>query len=160
MKPAIPFSRYEQGLEDYEEAVARVDKMKEQQQEDAFGGWSNILSLFSVLNSAWNKVSTEANNRENNPMPTNARADSRNARQLRSTEDETLKGISSLIHIFFIFLANVSNNSIDNTKFFKTENNSTEIAEGRYIKGDPLKGYYDFVITEGSYKFWAAFQVN
>lgn len=40
------------------------------------------------------------------------------------------------------------------------ENNSTEIAEGRYIKGDPLKGYYDFVITEGSYKFWAAFQVN
>lgn len=50
--------------------------------------------------------------------------------------------------------------TINNTKFFETENNSTEIAEGRYIKGDPLKGYYDFVITEGSYKFWAAFQVN
>lgn len=38
-------------------------------------------------------------------------------------------------------------------------NNSTEVAEGRYIKGDPLRGYYDFIITEGSYKFWAAFQV-
>lgn len=37
---------------------------------------------------------------------------------------------------------------------------STDVGEGRYIKGDPLKGYYDFVITEGSYKFWAAFQVR
>lgn len=34
------------------------------------------------------------------------------------------------------------------------------VGEARYIKGDPLKGYYDFVITEGSYKFWAAFQVK
>lgn len=35
------------------------------------------------------------------------------------------------------------------------------IAEGRaFIQGDPLKGYYDFIITEGSYKFWAIFQVN
>lgn len=37
---------------------------------------------------------------------------------------------------------------------------SSDVGEGRYIKGDPLKGYYDFVITEGSYKFWAAFQVS
>lgn len=37
---------------------------------------------------------------------------------------------------------------------------SSDVGEGRYIKGDPLKGYYDFVITEGSYKFWAAFQVR
>ncbi|XP_017155472.1 nucleolar and coiled-body phosphoprotein 1 [Drosophila miranda] len=36
----------------------------------------------------------------------------------------------------------------------------TDVGEGRYIKGDPLNGYYDFVITEGSYKFWAAFQVG
>ncbi|KAH8298052.1 hypothetical protein KR018_005260 [Drosophila ironensis] len=36
----------------------------------------------------------------------------------------------------------------------------TDVGEGRYIKGDPLKGYYDFVITEGSYKFWAVFQVG
>lgn len=32
-------------------------------------------------------------------------------------------------------------------------------SEARYIKGDPLKGYYDFIITEGSYKFWAVFQL-
>uniref|UniRef100_A0A182PWV1 Uncharacterized protein n=1 Tax=Anopheles epiroticus TaxID=199890 RepID=A0A182PWV1_9DIPT len=31
--------------------------------------------------------------------------------------------------------------------------------EGRYIKGDPLNGYYDFIISEGSYKFWAVFQL-
>lgn len=37
---------------------------------------------------------------------------------------------------------------------------SSDVGEGRYIKGDPLKGYYDFVITEGSYKFWAVFQVS
>ncbi|XP_055907831.1 myb-like protein AA [Eupeodes corollae] len=41
-----------------------------------------------------------------------------------------------------------------------SSSSSTAIAEGRYIKGDPLKGYYDFVITEGSYKFWAVFQVG
>lgn len=35
----------------------------------------------------------------------------------------------------------------------------TATEQGRYIKGDPLNGYYDFVITEGSYKFWVAFQV-
>lgn len=40
------------------------------------------------------------------------------------------------------------------------DQDSTNVGEGRYIKGDPLKGYYDFVITEGSYKFWAAFQVS
>jgi hypothetical protein len=40
--------------------------------------------------------------------------------------------------------------------------NTTEraVEEGRYIKGDPLNGYYDFVITEGSYKFWVVFQVS
>jgi hypothetical protein len=45
-------------------------------------------------------------------------------------------------------------------------NNSTamvataDVGEGRYIKGDPLNGYYDFLINEGSYKFWAVFQVS
>lgn len=42
----------------------------------------------------------------------------------------------------------------------QTPTASTDVGEGRYIKGDPLKGYYDFVITEGSYKFWAVFQVS
>ncbi|ETN64764.1 hypothetical protein AND_003483 [Anopheles darlingi] len=33
------------------------------------------------------------------------------------------------------------------------------VTGGRYIKGDPLNGYYDFVISEGSYKFWVVFQL-
>lgn len=41
-----------------------------------------------------------------------------------------------------------------------TETDRKSISDAKYIKGDPLKGYYDFVITEGSYKFWAVFQVN
>lgn len=46
--------------------------------------------------------------------------------------------------------------------YFKDGSNTTEraVEEGRYIKGDPLNGYYDFIITEGSYKFWVVFQVS
>jgi hypothetical protein len=58
------------------------------------------------------------------------------------------------------------NHDVDNDseyKNFNNNNNSTEVAaveEGRYIKGDPLNGYYDFIINEGSYKFWSIFQVG
>lgn len=45
------------------------------------------------------------------------------------------------------------------SKRSETSENATN-AVSRYIKGDPLQGYYDFVITEGSYKFWAVFQVS
>lgn len=46
----------------------------------------------------------------------------------------------------------------------KNNTREVDVFEGRqagpsYIKGDPLNGYYDFVITEGSYKFWVVFQV-
>lgn len=49
-----------------------------------------------------------------------------------------------------------------NFKFYASGGNTTEkaVEEGRYIKGDPLNGYYDFIITEGSYKFWVVFQVR
>lgn len=48
--------RYEQGLEDYEEAVARVEKVKENQREEAL---SSVYSLFGNLNSAWQQVNSE-----------------------------------------------------------------------------------------------------
>lgn len=35
-----------------------------------------------------------------------------------------------------------------------------EEPEKKAVKDDPWNGYYDFIINEGSYKFWAAFQVN
>lgn len=48
--------RYEQGLEDYEEAVARVEQTKETENNDFTGGVGALYSLFSVLNSAWTKA--------------------------------------------------------------------------------------------------------
>lgn len=52
--------------------------------------------------------------------------------------------------IIFLVFASVGNSTTVAT---------TAVESARYIKGDPLNGYYDFVISEGSYKFWAVFQV-
>jgi len=112
-------SRYEQGLEDYEEAVARVEHMKEEQRSSS--NMDQIASIFNTLNTAWRKTS------DNFKEP----------RKVDVVEQEKMS-------------------QTDETSL------STEVkdqSEGRYIKGDPLKGYYDFLITEGSYKFWAAFQL-
>lgn len=53
--------RYEQGLEDYEEAVARVDKIKEDQRQQAYGssGLETALTLIETVSNVWNKVSNE-----------------------------------------------------------------------------------------------------
>lgn len=54
--------RYEQGLEDYEEAVARVDQMKEKQQAQqtyATSGLQTMLTLIETASNVWNKVSNE-----------------------------------------------------------------------------------------------------
>lgn len=57
-------NRYEQGLEDYEEAVARVDKLKEEQlrQQQSFGwrGLETALSFIETASNVWNKVSSES----------------------------------------------------------------------------------------------------
>lgn len=34
-----------------------------------------------------------------------------------------------------------------------------EMPEQKAVKNDPWAGYYDFIINEGSFKFFAAFQV-
>lgn len=55
--------RYEQGLEDYEEAVARVDKIKEDQQKQQqtydLSGFETALSFIETVSNVWNKVSNE-----------------------------------------------------------------------------------------------------
>lgn len=64
------YYRYEQGLEDYEEAVARVEKMKEEQKkQQSYGlsGLETVLSLIETAGNVWNKVSSEF---EQNPPPT------------------------------------------------------------------------------------------
>lgn len=35
-----------------------------------------------------------------------------------------------------------------------------DMEEQKAVKQDPWAGYYDFLINEGSFKFWAVFQVN
>lgn len=35
-----------------------------------------------------------------------------------------------------------------------------EMHEQKAVKEDPWAGYYDFIINEGSFKFWAVFQVG
>uniref|UniRef100_A0A1B0CYJ0 Uncharacterized protein n=2 Tax=Phlebotomus papatasi TaxID=29031 RepID=A0A1B0CYJ0_PHLPP len=139
---------YEQGLEDYDEAAARLDnEEKAEKRRDAGGGnspytwrggnnsWErtvnfigDVVSLVRSLKS-YQDTSNEAT----------AQASLELARNSSTNSTESLIG-SQL-------------DDIDETA------STTEVAEGRYIHGDPLKGYYDFVITEGSYKFWAAFQL-
>ncbi|XP_059617145.1 uncharacterized protein LOC132262042 [Phlebotomus argentipes] len=147
--PPKRLSRYEQGLEDYDEAAARLDnEEKAERRRDAGGGRSpyswrggnnswestvnfigNVVSLVRSLKSHRN--TTEATAQESPELARNSSANSAEP-LIGSPRDDT-----------------------DDTAA------TTEVAtvEGRYIKGDPLKGYYDFVITEGSYKFWAAFQL-
>lgn len=49
------------GLEDYEEAVARVDKIKEdQQRKQSLNGLDAIVSLFDTANTVWHNVSAES----------------------------------------------------------------------------------------------------
>lgn len=37
--------------------------------------------------------------------------------------------------------------------------NEEDMSSDKAIKNDPWQGYYDFLINEGSFKFWAVFQV-
>lgn len=56
--------RYEQGLDDYDEAVARVDKLKEQQRgKQNFDRLQSVVSLLDTANDVWKKVQTESNRR-------------------------------------------------------------------------------------------------
>uniref|UniRef100_A0AAG5DH61 C1q domain-containing protein n=1 Tax=Anopheles atroparvus TaxID=41427 RepID=A0AAG5DH61_ANOAO len=125
-KPVKKLSRYEQGLEDYDEAADRAER--EQKEQLAGQQYNNMLkpmlTLFNVIStvlssgrSMRSKLATDGGNKNEN----------------------------------ITFGAGKSTSGADNE-------NALATVEGRYIKGDPLNGYYDFVISEGSYKFWAVFQ--
>lgn len=40
----------------------------------------------------------------------------------------------------------------------ETTTTAKPMKQGRYT--DPWAGYYDWIINEGSFKFWSVFQVN
>uniref|UniRef100_A0A182QQ59 Uncharacterized protein n=1 Tax=Anopheles farauti TaxID=69004 RepID=A0A182QQ59_9DIPT len=141
VRPVKQLSRYEQGLEDYDEAADRAEreqqqKQKEQSVEQQYNNMVKpMLTLFNVISTVLSS-----------------------GRSMRSTErTSTTDG-------------EVDDNDDDGgnkTEIITFGEKSTSgangtggaTAEGRYIKGDPLNGYYDFVISEGSYKFWAVFQL-
>lgn len=63
------------GLEDYEEAVARVDKMKEdQQRKQSYSGLEAVVSLFDTANNVWHKVSSESRMAKSNARNGSANA--------------------------------------------------------------------------------------
>ncbi|XP_062551836.1 uncharacterized protein LOC134217085 [Armigeres subalbatus] len=151
-KSAKILSRYEQGLEDYEEAAARVEqednrqREQEKRKQQPFGSMINpmLSSLFNVVNALSSKRSFEVLG----PSPA-----------LLFSAWNSLKGdVGTSARAIGDAEKSTRGDDADNQN-----GNSTDVAtaaeSARYIKGDPLNGYYDFVISEGSYKFWAAFQV-
>lgn len=112
--------------------MARVEKVKEDQREKAM---SSVFSLFGTLNTAWNSEKNETAKRNSE------------AKRSLDTQISQREGKEEFQpHVI----------TIPNISLYLPK----DVGEGRYIKGDPLKGYYDFIITEGSYKFWAVFQVT
>jgi hypothetical protein len=82
---------------------------------------------------------------------------------LLSFSVQTYPGAQKNYFIFFLssFAFSASESEGESTIVNTTADGAFEgrQAGGSFIKGDPLNGYYDFVITEGSYKFWVVFQV-
>ncbi|KAL9696484.1 hypothetical protein quinque_016063 [Culex quinquefasciatus] len=143
---------YEQGLEDYEEAAQRVEQeqlqeQKVSRQQQLSGLARPFMTLFSVLGNALS--SGRSMQVATGPDP---------SWLFRGILGAGRKGDDGQV--------GKSTSSDDDDAADNQNANSTALLvpaaakeEGRYIKGDPLNGYYDFVISEGSYKFWAAFQV-
>uniref|UniRef100_A0A182NBF3 Uncharacterized protein n=1 Tax=Anopheles dirus TaxID=7168 RepID=A0A182NBF3_9DIPT len=135
---------YEQGLEDYDEAADRAEreqqqKQKEQSVEQQYNNMVKpMLTLFNVISTVLSS-----------------------GRSMRSTAERTAAagggdddddgGNKTEIITFGEKSTSGANGTGGET--------ATAVAGGRYIKGDPLNGYYDFVISEGSYKFWVVFQL-
>ncbi|XP_041787343.1 uncharacterized protein LOC121602640 isoform X2 [Anopheles merus] len=153
VRPVKQLSRYEQGLEDYDEAADRAEReqqqQQQQQQEQSVDQQYNnmvkpMLTLFNVISTVlssgrsmrtvtagWERPAADDTER---PLATTDDGNPGNKSEIITAGEKSTSGPS------------------DGTAGGAT-------AEGRYIKGDPLNGYYDFIISEGSYKFWAVFQL-
>ncbi|XP_055543869.1 uncharacterized protein LOC129729370 [Wyeomyia smithii] len=145
-KPQRNLTRYEQGLEDYDEAAARVEEERNKQTVQQYDRVAQpFLTMFNVISSALSN-GRSINSAGLNPATILELVRLGSARNIDNNEQNASSQQSA-------------NEKVDSDT--REAENSTALAavEGRYIKGDPLNGYYDFIITEGSYKFWAAFQV-
>ncbi|XP_058450251.1 uncharacterized protein LOC131429855 [Malaya genurostris] len=153
IKSSKVMSRYEQGLEDYDEAAERVEREKKQhsfrQQYDTVV--QPFLTLFNVISTALSYGRSMGTSGDGLSAVSILGAIRRaaNGSGTGAGGNDQNKDINSA----------TSTTGEDDAA--QQRENSTAVAtvEGRYIKGDPLNGYYDFIISEGSYKFWAVFQV-
>ncbi|XP_035777915.1 uncharacterized protein LOC118459019 isoform X1 [Anopheles albimanus] len=139
-------SRYEQGLEDYDEAADRAEReqqqqLQRQQQEQEQSLQQQYAGMVKPMLTLFNVISTVLSS----------------GRSMRAMEAGTDGGNKNVNSTFGA--KSTSEDGRNATTDGAHNENALAPVEGRYIKGDPLNGYYDFVISEGSYKFWAVFQV-
>uniref|UniRef100_A0A182TIB4 Uncharacterized protein n=1 Tax=Anopheles melas TaxID=34690 RepID=A0A182TIB4_9DIPT len=145
---------YEQGLEDYDEAADRAEREQQQQQQEQSVDqqYNNMVKPMLTL---FNVISTVLSSGRS--MRTVAAGWERPAaddteRTLATTDDGNPGNKTEII--------TAGEKSTSGTAGGGNENETvTAVTGGRYIKGDPLNGYYDFVISEGSYKFWVVLQL-
>ncbi|XP_040170151.1 uncharacterized protein LOC120904309 isoform X2 [Anopheles arabiensis] len=154
VRPVKQLSRYEQGLEDYDEAADRAEREQQQQQQEQSVDqqYNNMvkpmLTLFNVISTV---LSSGRSMRTVTAGWERPAADD-TERTLATTDDGNPGNKTEII--------TAGEKSTSGTAGGGNENETvTAVTGGRYIKGDPLNGYYDFVISEGSYKFWVVMQL-
>ncbi|XP_050095587.1 uncharacterized protein LOC126577751 [Anopheles aquasalis] len=152
-------SRYEQGLEDYDEAADRAEReqqqLQQQEQEQSLqqqysGMVKPMLTLFNVISTV---LSSGRSMRAMEPPRTDGGNKNVNG-TFGGKSTSVADGTSDTNTTTAADGAHNENGTAGNPG-----GGALATVEGRYIKGDPLNGYYDFIISEGSYKFWAVFQL-
>ncbi|XP_053663276.1 uncharacterized protein LOC128712408 [Anopheles marshallii] len=148
--PVKQLSRYEQGLEDYDEAADRAEREQQQQQKEQSveQQYNNMVKPMLTL---FNVISTVLSSGRS--MRTMTSGGERPEQTLATDDGNPDRRDGNKTEI--ITFGEKSTSGANGTG----GGNENATVEGRYIKGDPLNGYYDFVISEGSYKFWAVFQL-
>ncbi|XP_035906856.1 uncharacterized protein LOC118509811 isoform X2 [Anopheles stephensi] len=137
VRPVKQLSRYEQGLEDYDEAADRAEREQQAQQKEQTVE-QQYNSMVKPMLTLFNVISTVLSS-------------GRSMRSMAYGEGRERIATDGGNKTEIITFGEKSTSGANGT--------GGANGEGRYIKGDPLNGYYDFIISEGSYKFWAVFQL-
>nr|XP_040238255.2 uncharacterized protein LOC120959143 isoform X1 [Anopheles coluzzii]XP_049466170.1 uncharacterized protein LOC120959143 isoform X1 [Anopheles coluzzii] len=150
VRPVKQLSRYEQGLEDYDEAADRAEREQQQQQQQEQSVDQQYNNMVKPMLTLFNVISTVLSSGRSMRTVTEGwqRPAADTERTLATTDDGNPGNKTEII-----------TDGEKSTSGTAGGGNENATAEGRYIKGDPLNGYYDFIISEGSYKFWAVFQL-
>ncbi|XP_035906858.1 uncharacterized protein LOC118509811 isoform X4 [Anopheles stephensi] len=141
VRPVKQLSRYEQGLEDYDEAADRAEREQQAQQKEQTVE-QQYNSMVKPMLTLFNVISTVLSS-------------GRSMRSMAYGEGRERIATDGGNKTEIITFGEKSTSGANGTG----GETVTAVTGGRYIKGDPLNGYYDFVISEGSYKFWVVMQL-